>query len=109
MPAPTCVYAVQYEPCGLTQMLARSATARCRWCARVGGLATPCRTASRFMFDEYDAGRFMGAAWRTARTFQDGARWRDEREAMSREFSWSRSEEPYLAIVPPRHVGPRHA
>jgi starch synthase len=108
--ADVCLMPCQYEPCGLTQMRAQR-YGTLPLVRRVGGLADTVQDGvTGFMFDEYDAGAFMGAAWRTARTFQDGGRWRAmTREAMSRDFSWERSEEQYLAMYRRVMAGPRHA
>jgi len=78
---------------------------------RVGGLAdTVDDGETGFMFDPYDAGAFMATAWRTARTFQDGGRWRAMvREAMGRDFGWERSEEQYLAMYRRVMAGARNA
>jgi starch synthase len=97
--ADVCLMPCQYEPCGLTQMRAQR-YGTLPLVRRVGGLAdTVDDGETGFMFDPYDAGAFMATAWRTARTYQDGGRWRAMvREAMSRDFGWERSEEQYLAM-----------
>ncbi len=89
----------QYEPCGLTQMRAQRYGAL-PVVRRVGGLAdTVDDGATGFVFDAYDAEPLVGAALRGLDAWRDpDERDRLRREAMSRDFSWQRSVERYLAL-----------
>ena len=94
--ADMCLMPSQYEPCGLTQMRAQRygtiPVAR-----RVGGLADTIEDGvTGFLFDGYTSEEFMNAAVRALDHYHDPEAWRNmQREAMSRDFGWDRSEARY--------------
>lgn len=86
----------QYEPCGLTQMRAQRygslPVAR-----RVGGLADTIEDGvTGFLFDGFSTSEFLAACIRAIDYYQHPDTWREmQREAMSRDFGWDRSEQKY--------------
>jgi starch synthase len=89
----------QYEPCGLTQMRAqRYGTAPV--VRRVGGLADTVEDGvTGFVFDPYGVEPLLGAALRGLDCYSNPDEWnRMTRAAMSRDFSWERSVEEYVAL-----------
>jgi starch synthase len=97
--ADMCLMPSQYEPCGLTQMRAQRygtiPVAR-----RVGGLADTIEDGvTGFLFDGYTSEEFMNAAVRALDHYHDPEAWRNmQREAMSRDFGWERSEARYREV-----------
>jgi starch synthase len=97
--ADLCLMPSLYEPCGLTQMRAQRygtiPVAR-----RVGGLADTIEDGTTgFLFDDYTTADFMHALMRAVDQYADPVAWqRMMREAMSREFSWARSELKYRQL-----------
>jgi starch synthase len=97
--ADMCLMPSQYEPCGLTQMRAQRygtiPVAR-----RVGGLADTIEDGvTGFLFDGYTSEEFMNAAVRALDHYHDPEAWRNmQREAMSRDFGWERSEGRYRDV-----------
>jgi starch synthase len=97
--ADMCLMPSQYEPCGLTQMRAQRygtiPVAR-----RVGGLADTIEDGvTGFLFDGYTSEEFMHAAVRALDHYHDPEAWRGmQREAMSRDFGWERSEARYRDV-----------
>jgi starch synthase len=97
--ADMCLMPSQYEPCGLTQMRAQRygtiPVAR-----RVGGLADTIEDGvTGFLFDGYTSEEFMNAAVRALDHYHDPDAWRNmQREAMSRDFGWERSEARYREV-----------
>ena len=97
--ADMCLMPSQYEPCGLTQMRAQRygtiPVAR-----RVGGLADTIEDGvTGFLFDGYTSEEFMNAAVRALDHYHDPEAWRHmQREAMSRDFGWERSEARYRDV-----------
>lgn len=86
-----------YEPCGLTQMRAQRYGAL-PLARRVGGLVDTIEDqASGFLFDQYTPAAFGQAVGRALALYQDAAAWETHmREAMARDFGWSRSAAKYL-------------
>jgi len=86
----------QYEPCGLTQMRAQRygslPVAR-----RVGGLADTIEDGvTGFLFDGFSTSEFLAACIRAIDHYQHPDTWNEmQREAMSRDFGWDRSEHKY--------------
>jgi starch synthase len=97
--ADMCLMPSLYEPCGLTQMRAQRygsiPVAR-----RVGGLADTIEDGvTGFLFDDYTPDDFMRGAARALAQYADIPGWKAMlREAMTREFSWQRSEARYLQV-----------
>jgi starch synthase len=89
----------QYEPCGLTQMRAQRygtlPVAR-----RVGGLADTIEDGvTGFLFDGFTTNEFLSACIRAIDHYQDRVAWSQmQQEAMSRDFSWERSELKYRDV-----------
>lgn len=96
--ADACLMPCQYEPCGLTQMRAQRYGAL-MVARRVGGLADTIQDeVTGFLFDEFAEEPFLGTMLRAIDRFAQPDEWRRMmREAMSRDFSWERSVEAYLA------------
>jgi starch synthase len=96
--ADACLMPCQYEPCGLTQMRAQRYGAL-MVARRVGGLADTIQDeVTGFLFDDFTAEPFLGAMLRAIDRFAHPGDWRlMMRVAMSRDFSWERSVEAYLA------------
>lgn len=86
-----------YEPCGLTQMRAQRYGAL-PLARRVGGLVDTIEDeTSGFLFDEYTPAAFGRAVGRALALYRDAAAWETHmREAMARDFGWSRSVAKYL-------------
>ena len=86
----------QYEPCGLTQMRAQRygslPVAR-----KVGGLADTIEDGiTGFLFDGFTTNEFLHACIRAIDHYQHQDTWQEmQREAMSRDFGWDRSELKY--------------
>jgi starch synthase len=86
----------QYEPCGLTQMRAQRygslPVAR-----KVGGLADTIEDGiTGFLFDGFSTAEFLHACIRAIDHYQHPDTWQEmQREAMSRDFGWERSEQRY--------------
>lgn len=89
----------QYEPCGLTQMRAQRYGAL-PVARRVGGLADTIEDGvTGFLFDAFATDEFLGACVRAIDHYQHPEVWEDmQREAMSRDFGWERSEQRYLDV-----------
>ncbi|MEJ2312334.1 MAG: glycogen/starch synthase [Gemmatimonadales bacterium] len=88
-----------YEPCGLTQMRAlRYGTLPVA--RRVGGLADTIEDQmTGFLFDTFEPAALERGLKRAFGLFEDSETWRRHvREAMTRDFSWSRSVERYLEV-----------
>lgn len=93
----------RYEPCGLAQMIAMRygclPVAR-----RTGGLADTVVDAgdsggTGVMFDEFTPWALWDALERTLRVYAQAAKWAElQRNAMGRDFSWSRSAAEYVAL-----------
>lgn len=89
----------QYEPCGLTQMRAQRygslPVAR-----RVGGLADTIEDGvTGFLFDGFTTPEFLSACIRAIDHYQHPDAWQEmQREAMSRDFGWERSELKYRDV-----------
>jgi starch synthase len=89
----------QYEPCGLTQMRAQRygslPVAR-----RVGGLADTIEDGiTGFLFDSFSTADFLSACVRAIDHYSHPDVWQEmQREAMSRDFGWERSEQKYLEV-----------
>lgn len=88
-----------YEPCGLAQLRAE------RYGAvpigrRVGGLADTIEDgATGFLFDEYSSEDLLRVSRHVMDRYHDQAAWESMmRNSMSRDFSWARSGEKYLAV-----------
>jgi len=88
-----------YEPCGLTQMRAQRYGA-VPVARRVGGLSDSISDGETgFLFDEYTAAALGLAVRRAVDCYGDRPAWRKMvRAAMTRDFSWDRSAERYLAL-----------
>jgi starch synthase len=88
-----------YEPCGLTQMRAQRYGA-VPVARRVGGLSDSIADGETgFLFDEYVPAALGQAVRRAVDAFTDRPAWRKlVRAAMTRDFSWDRSAEQYLAL-----------
>lgn len=86
----------QYEPCGLTQMRAQRygsiPVAR-----KVGGLADTIEDGiTGFLFDGFSTSEFLSACIRAIDHYQHPGTWQEmQREAMTRDFGWERSELKY--------------
>jgi starch synthase len=89
----------QYEPCGLTQMRAQRYGAL-PVVRRVGGLADTVEDRiTGFMFDEYQPWALEEAVQYAVDLYQDREAWETRvREAMTRDFSWSRSVMRYREV-----------
>ncbi len=88
-----------YEPCGLTQMRAlRYGTLPVA--RRVGGLADTIEDQiTGFLFDTFEPAALERGLKRAFGLFEDSETWRRHvREAMARDFSWSRSVGRYLEV-----------
>ena len=89
----------QYEPCGLTQMRAQRygslPVAR-----RVGGLADTIEDGvTGFLFDAFSTNDFLQACVRAIDYYRHVETWQNmQREAMSRDFGWERSEQRYREL-----------
>jgi starch synthase len=89
----------QYEPCGLTQMRAQRygslPVAR-----RVGGLADTIEDGiTGFLFDGFSTNEFFTACVRAIDHYKHPDAWQEmQREAMSRDFGWERSEQKYRDV-----------
>jgi len=89
----------QYEPCGLTQMRAQRygslPVAR-----KVGGLADTIEDGiTGFLFDGFTTHEFLHACIRAIDHYQHPDTWQEmQREAMSRDFGWERSEMKYRDV-----------
>lgn len=98
----------QYEPCGLTQMRAQRygtlPVAR-----RVGGLADTIEdNVTGFLFDDYSQAAFIQACARAIDHYRHPHVWTAMvREAMSRDFSWARSEVRYRDLYRRAIAAPR--
>jgi starch synthase len=99
----------QYEPCGLTQMRAQRygslPVAR-----RVGGLADTIEDGiTGFLFDGFTTNEFLHACIRAIDHYQHPDVWQQmQREAMSRDFGWERSEQRYREVYRRVLASPRH-
>jgi starch synthase len=88
-----------YEPCGLAQLRAERygviPLAR-----RVGGLADTIEDGGTgFLFDEYSSEDLLRVARHVMDRYEDTGQWEAMmREAMSRDFSWTRSAARYLEL-----------
>jgi starch synthase len=89
----------QYEPCGLTQMRAQRYGAP-PVARRVGGLADTIEDGiTGFLFDTFSTADFLSACVRAIDHYHHPDTWREmQREAMSRDFGWERSEQKYLEL-----------
>ena len=98
----------RFEPCGLTQLFALRYGAL-PLVRRTGGLAdtvvdaTPARlrdkTATGFVFDDATPAALSEAIAQAAALYKSRARWRQVmRQAMTRDFSWERSAQQYVAL-----------
>ena len=95
----------RFEPCGLTQMYA-CATARCRSCARPAASWTRWSPTTRrtgtgtgFRFDHADGTGLLWAIDQALAVHADPPAWGSLVQAgMSRDFSWTRSAEQYVAL-----------
>jgi starch synthase len=89
----------QYEPCGLTQMRAQRYGAP-PVARRVGGLADTIEDGvTGFLFDAFSTSDFLAACVRAIDHYHHPDTWREmQREAMSRQFGWERSEQRYLEL-----------
>lgn len=88
-----------YEPCGLAQLRAE------RYGAvpigrRVGGLADTIEDGvTGFLFDEYSSEDLLRVSRHVMDRYEDTPSWENMmKTAMSRDFSWARSGEKYLAV-----------
>ncbi len=88
-----------YEPCGLTQMRAQRYGAL-PLARRVGGLADTIEDEETgFLFDEYTPAALDQAIHRALGLYEERDAWeRHMRQAMARDFSWSRSVPRYLEV-----------
>lgn len=99
----------QYEPCGLTQMRAQRygslPVAR-----KVGGLADTIEDGvTGFLFDGFSTNEFLHACIRAIDHYQHPDVWLQmQREAMSRDFGWERSEMRYREVYRRVIAAPRH-
>lgn len=86
----------QYEPCGLTQLRAQRYGAL-PVARKVGGLADTIEDGiTGFLFDGFTTGEFLHACIRAIDHYQHPGPWQEmQREAMSRDFGWERSEQRY--------------
>jgi len=86
----------QYEPCGLTQMRAQRYGAL-PVARKVGGLADTIEDGvTGFLFDGFTTAEFLAACIRAIDHYQHTDTWQEmQREAMSRDFGWDRSEQKY--------------
>lgn len=89
----------QYEPCGLTQMRAQRYGAL-PVARRVGGLADTIEDGvTGFLFDAFSTADFLSACVRAIDHYNHAEVWQQmQREAMSRDFGWERSEQKYLEL-----------
>jgi starch synthase len=89
----------QYEPCGLTQMRAQRYGAL-PVARRVGGLADTIEDGiTGFLFDAFSTSDFLQACVRAIDHYTHPHTWQEmQREAMSRDFGWERSEQRYLEL-----------
>ncbi len=89
----------QYEPCGLTQMRAQRYGAL-PVARRVGGLADTIEDGiTGFLFDAFSTSDFLSACIRGIDHYNHPDGWQEmQREAMSRQFGWERSEQKYLEL-----------
>jgi starch synthase len=89
----------QYEPCGLTQMRAQRYGAL-PVARRVGGLADTIEDGiTGFLFDAFSTNDFLMACVRAIDHYNHPEVWQEmQREAMSRDFGWERSEQKYLEL-----------
>lgn len=89
----------QYEPCGLTQMRAQRYGAL-PVARRVGGLADTIEDGvTGFLFDGFTTNEFLHACIRAIDHYEHPEAWREmQREAMSRDFGWERSEQKYREV-----------
>jgi starch synthase len=89
----------QYEPCGLTQMRAQRYGAL-PVARRVGGLADTIEDGiTGFLFDAFTTSDFLSACVRAIDHYNHQDVWNEmQREAMSRDFGWERSEQRYLEV-----------
>lgn len=89
----------QYEPCGLTQMRAQRYGA-IPVARRVGGLADTIEDGiTGFLFDSFSTSDFLSACVRAIDHYNHPDVWQQmQREAMSRDFGWERSEQRYLDV-----------
>jgi starch synthase len=100
----------QYEPCGLTQMRAQRygslPVAR-----KVGGLADTIEDGiTGFLFDGFTTNEFLHACIRAIDHYQHTSVWQQmQREAMSRDFSWEKSEMKYRELYRRVLASSRHA
>lgn len=99
----------QYEPCGLTQMRAQRygtlPVAR-----RVGGLADTIEDGvTGFLFDAFTTADFLSACVRAIDHYNHPDVWiAMQREAMSRDFGWEKSEARYREVYRRALAAPRH-
>jgi starch synthase len=98
----------QYEPCGLTQMRAQRYGAL-PVARHVGGLADTIEDGiTGFLFDAFSTSDFLTACVRAIDHYQDPTPWHHmQREAMSRDFGWERSEQKYLELYRKVLASPR--
>jgi starch synthase len=89
----------QYEPCGLTQMRAQRYGAL-PVARRVGGLADTIEDGvTGFLFDEFTTDDFLSACVRAIDHYRHRQTWQEmQRESMSRDFGWARSEQKYFEL-----------
>ncbi len=99
----------QYEPCGLTQMRAQRYGAL-PVARRVGGLADTIEDGvTGFLFDGFTTNEFLAACIRAIDHYEHPDEWvQMQREAMSRDFSWERSELRYREVYRRVLASPRH-
>ncbi|MEW5746090.1 MAG: glycogen/starch synthase [Nitrospirota bacterium] len=89
----------QYEPCGLGQMIAmRYGTIPAA--RKTGGITDTVEDGETgFLFEEYTVESFLGCLRRALNAFASKRTWqRVIIKAMSRDFSWKRSAEQYVAL-----------
>ena len=88
-----------YEPCGITQMRAQRYGAL-PVARRVGGLADTIEDrVTGFLFDEYQPWALREALAGALAMYADPQTWREHiREAMRRDFGWSRSVDRYRDV-----------
>ncbi len=99
----------QYEPCGLTQMRAQRYGAL-PVARRVGGLADTIEDGvTGFLFDGFSTNEFLAACVRAIDHYEHREVWSQmQREAMSRDFGWERSELKYREVYRRVLAAPRH-
>jgi len=88
-----------YEPCGLAQLRAER-YGTIPLARRVGGLADTIEDgATGFLFDEYSSEDLLRVSRHVMDRYHDARAWETMmRNAMQKDFSWSRSSEKYLAV-----------